>query len=150
VDVDNPQHALGFSLPDVIASVILTGKVPKIVDAFPIEPHAILPGVKPIRLRGEIEGNPRTQDLLKIASEQRKRFKPRTDISKSEKARLDKGLKVLANSTSYGIYGEMNRAESNAANSIINRRDSAKVASGSAGLGLGTTFNANAARAIFR
>src|SRR5439155_8064103 len=32
--------------------------------------------------------------------------------SKIETDRLDKALKVLANATSYGIYGEMNRHES--------------------------------------
>jgi hypothetical protein len=36
----------------------------------------------------------------------------RTDLSKADKARLDKALKVIANSASYGIYAEMNRQES--------------------------------------
>src|SRR5690242_12171643 len=36
---DNPKDALWFTLPDVIASVILTGKVPKIINAFRIDPH---------------------------------------------------------------------------------------------------------------
>ena len=34
------------------------------------------------------------------------------DISPTEKKRLDKALKVLANATSYGIYAEMHRQES--------------------------------------
>jgi hypothetical protein len=109
---DNSQHALWFSLPDVVASVIKTGKVPHIVDAFRIEPHGVLSGLKPIRLRGEIEVDPRNQDLFRVAIEQRKRLPHRTDISDSEKKRLDKALKVLANATSYGIYAEMNRQES--------------------------------------
>lgn len=109
---NNLLHGLWFSLPDVIASVILTGKVPKIIDAFRIVPRGILPGLKPIRLRGEIEVDPRNQDLFRVAIEQRKRLKSRTDISEAEKKRLDKALKVLANATSYGIYAEMNREES--------------------------------------
>jgi hypothetical protein len=111
-EANNPQHALWFSLPDVVASMILTGRVPKIVDAFRIEPHGVLPGLKPVRLRGEIEIDPRNQDLFKVAIEERQRLKRRNDIPESEKKRLDKALKVLANATSYGIYAEMNRQES--------------------------------------
>jgi hypothetical protein len=44
--------------------------------------------------------------------EERKRLSSRTDLSATEKRRLDKALKVLANATSYGIYAEMNRQES--------------------------------------
>jgi hypothetical protein len=50
--------------------------------------------------------------LFRVAIEQRKRLSHRTDLSDSEKKRLDKALKVLANATSYGIYAEMNRQES--------------------------------------
>jgi hypothetical protein len=118
-ETDNQQHALWFSLPDVIASVILTGKVPNIVDAFRIEPHGVLPGLKRLKLRGEIEVDPRNQDLFRVAIEQRKRLPHRTDISDSEKKRLDKALKVLANATSYGIYAEMNRQESEDAIEVL-------------------------------
>ncbi len=109
---DNPDDALWFSLPDVAASVLLTGKVPKIVDAFRIEPHGTLRGLRPTKLRGEIYVNPKTQDFFKVVIEQRKRLASRTDISKVEKERLDKAIKVLANATSYGIYAEMHRQES--------------------------------------
>lgn len=59
-----------------------------------------------------IKVDPRHQDLFKVVIEERKRLACRTDMPKSEKSRLDKALKVLANSTSYGIYAEMNRQES--------------------------------------
>lgn len=106
------KHALWFSLPDIAASVILTGRVPKIIDAFRIEPVGTLPGLKPVRLRGAIKVDPRKQDFFKMAIEERKRLAARTDIPESEKRRLDRALKVLANATSYGIYAEMNRQES--------------------------------------
>jgi hypothetical protein len=106
----NPTHALWFSLPDVIASVILTGRIPNIINAFRITADGTSPGLKPIRLRGTIEVDPRDRDFFKVAIEERKRLKSR-DIPDSEKDRLDKALKVLANSTSYGIYAEMNRQE---------------------------------------
>ncbi|WP_433973937.1 hypothetical protein [Tunturiibacter lichenicola] len=104
--------ALWFALPDVVASVILTGRVPKIVDAFRLKAKGKSKGLKPINLRKAIKVDPRNQDLFKVVIEERKRLDFGTDMSKSEKGRLDKALKVLANSTSYGIYAEMNRQES--------------------------------------
>ena len=53
------KDALWFSLPDVVASRILTGRIPKIVDAFRIEACGILPGLKPVKLRGDVEIDPR-------------------------------------------------------------------------------------------
>lgn len=107
------DSALWFALPDVVASVILTGRVPKIIDAFRIEPRGKLSSLKPTTLRGAIPIDPRRQDFFKTVIEQRKRTAANLDLSELEKKRLDKALKVLANSTSYGIYAEMNRGESN-------------------------------------
>jgi len=106
------SKALWFSLPDVAASVLLTGRIPKIVDAFQVKAHGILPRLDPVKLRGVIEIAPRSQDFFKIVIEERKRLSSRTDLSEIEKSRLDKALKVLANATSYGIYAEMSRQES--------------------------------------
>ena len=106
------DDALWFSLPDVIASVILTGRVPKILDAFRMEASAdTLDGLKPTKLGGQIDINPGEQDFFKTVIEERKRIASRDDISSEEKKRMDKALKVLANSTSYGIYGQMDPRE---------------------------------------
>lgn len=109
---DDHKNALWFSLPDVAASVILSGRVPKIVDAFRIEPLGVSKALKSIKLRSEINVNPRTQDFFKVVIEERKRLAARTHLSEAERERLDKTLKVLANATSYGIYAEMHRQES--------------------------------------
>jgi len=111
-DNDVSQHALWFTLPDVIASAILTSRMPTIVDAFRIESRGMLSGLKPIRLRGSIEVDPRKQDFFRVAIEERKRLGFQRGIPESEKRRLDKALKVLSNATGYGIYAEMNRQES--------------------------------------
>jgi len=103
---------LWFSLPDVVASVLLTGRIPTIIDAFRLEADGILPDLKPVRLRGEIEIDPRKHDFFRVVIEKRKALRSRTDLPKEEKERLDKALKVLANATSYGIYAEMNVPES--------------------------------------
>ena len=109
---DNPDDALWFSLPDVVASTLLHGRIPQIVDAFRIEPHGTLRNLKPTELRGAIPVDPKIQDFFKVVIEERKRLSRRSDLSEIERQRLDKALKVLANATSYGIYAEMNRQES--------------------------------------
>jgi hypothetical protein len=55
--------------------------------------------------------NPLTQDLFKTVIEQRKFLARRKGIADANSDRLDKSLKVLANATSYGIFAEMNRQE---------------------------------------
>jgi hypothetical protein len=109
---DPAQGALWFSLPDVIASIILTGRVPIIIDAFRLEARDIQPELKPVKLRGAIGVDPRTEDFFRVAIEERQRVKARKDSGEDERSRLDKALKVLANATSYGIYAEMIRQES--------------------------------------
>jgi hypothetical protein len=109
---ETTPQGLWFSLPDVIASVLLTGRIPEIIDAFCIEPKGVIPDLKQIRLRGKIEIDPARTDFFKAAIEERKGLSKHSDLSKAEKDRLDKALKVLANSASYGIYAEMNSQES--------------------------------------
>ncbi len=111
-DADDPKQGLWFSLPDVVASVLLTSKAPEIVDAFRIEAIGKLEGLRPTKLRGKIEVDPAQKDFFKVVIEERKSLPLRTDLSEVEKQRLDKALKVLANATSYGIYAEMHRLES--------------------------------------
>ena len=65
------NNALWFSIPDVIASVLQTGRIPTIVDAFRIEPRGTLMGLKPTKLRGSIDIDPTTQDFFKVVVEER-------------------------------------------------------------------------------
>src|SRR5487761_185268 len=109
---NNPDHALWFSLPVVVVSILLTGKIPEIVDAFRIEAHGILPDLKSVKLRRAVEVDPTTQDFFKVVIEERQRLSGRSDLSETENERLNLALKVLANAASYGIYAEMIRQES--------------------------------------
>jgi len=111
-DSNDPKQSLWFALPDVMASVIVTGRIPEIVDAFRIEPLGKLCPMERIKLRSTIEVDPAEEDFFKVVIEQRKGLGSRHDLSESESDRLDKALKVLANATSYGIYAEMHRLES--------------------------------------
>jgi hypothetical protein len=118
-DRNDSTQALWFSLPDVVASVLLTGRMPNIVDAFRIEARGQLKGLKSCKLRGVVNVKPRKQDFFRVVIEERKRLPKRTDISAIEKTRLDKALKVLANAASYGIYAEMHRQESDRKQKVI-------------------------------
>jgi hypothetical protein len=61
---------------DVVASVILTGKIPNIVDAFRIEPHGgTRTGLKTTKLYGQIEIDPVQHDFFKVVIEQRKVYR---------------------------------------------------------------------------
>lgn len=105
------SQGLWFSLPDVITSVLHTGKVPQIVDAFKLVASGKHPDLRSVLLGGDVPVNPRTHDLFRSVIEQRKSLSKRQDLRQEEKDRLDKALKVLANASSYGIYAEMNRQE---------------------------------------
>jgi hypothetical protein len=96
----------------VIASILLTGKIPEIKDAFRITATGPIKYLPATKLRGTIDVDPSKQDFFRVAIEERKRLSRRTDLSAEEKVRLDKALKVLANAASYGIYAEMHRLES--------------------------------------
>jgi hypothetical protein len=109
---DDPKNALWYSLPDVVVSILATGRVPQIVDAFRIEAHGTLSGLQPTKLRGQIEVDPRRQDFFKVVIEERKRLGSTSELPQIETSRIDKSLKVTANATGYGIYAEMNRQES--------------------------------------
>ncbi len=108
---DDPKDGLWFALPDLAASVLLTGRVPKIVEAFAIAPKGQLPGLRPITLRGTVPIDPRRDDFFRKVIEERKRLANNTALPDQERTRLDKALKVLANATSYGIFAEMIREE---------------------------------------
>jgi hypothetical protein len=105
------SEGLWYSLPDVAASMLLTGKVPKIIDAFTVVPEGKHSNLRTVLLGGEVPVDARTQDLFRTVIEQRKSFSKKKNVSREERDRLDKALKVFANASSYGIYAEMNRQE---------------------------------------
>jgi hypothetical protein len=109
---DDPKDGLWYGLPNLAASKILTGKTPRIVEAFYLEPNGMLDGLKEIKFLGRVSIDPRTQDFFRIVIEERKRLTLRTDLSDEERKLLDKALKTLASATSYGIFAQMDRRES--------------------------------------
>jgi hypothetical protein len=108
---DDPKDGLWFALPDLVASVMLTGRIPTIVEAFRIQPKGLRRTLRPIKLRGAVPIDPRSEDFFCKVIEERKRLASDAAMTQQERKRLDKALKVLANATSYGIFAEMIRDE---------------------------------------
>jgi len=94
------EKPVWFAGPDIVASIIRTGRVPHVLKAIRVVPHGRQPGMKPIMLRGVVEIDPRRQDFFKVLIEQRK-------ANESDKT-LKHALKVIANSTAYGAFVELN------------------------------------------
>jgi len=105
------DHILCYTLPDLVASKLICGRVPHIQRAVRFEPVGQLRSLRPVRLRGEIEVDPRRQDFFRAVIEERKRVVGDMELAPSDRKRLDGFLKVLGSSTSFGIFGEMVRQE---------------------------------------
>ena len=90
---------------------LLSGKVPRIIEAFAIEPARDARGdvrrlseLDEVKLLDSISVNPRIDDFFRKVIEERKRP---VRATKAEKKRRDKGLKVIAVASSYGILAQM-------------------------------------------
>lgn len=105
---------LWFTLADCIASELLTGKAPEIVEAISFSPGKAQSGLEPIDIAGNAQYHvdPNTTDFFKRVIELRQSIKRQMATAPdSERERLDTGqnaLKICANSTSYGIWVEVN------------------------------------------
>jgi hypothetical protein len=86
--------------PDLIASVLLSGWIPKIDKALCVVPKGKQRGLRPVRLRGAVLIDPRKEDFFTHVIEYRKQ-----NVSDEK---LQYFLKILANSTSYGTHLELN------------------------------------------
>jgi hypothetical protein len=93
------DRPLWFAGPDLIASIIRTGKVPQIVRAIRLVPHGKQAGMQSVNLRGMVKVDPYKDDLFCKIIEQR-------DLHQNDKA-IYYWLKILANSI-YGFFVELN------------------------------------------
>jgi hypothetical protein len=85
---DDAKQALWFSLPDIAASVLLTKRVPEIVNGFRLKVAGQLEGLTPTKLRGMIDVDPAREDSFRVVIEQRMALPMRTDLSDLERRRL--------------------------------------------------------------
>jgi hypothetical protein len=108
---------LWYTLADCIGSKLLTGGAPKIVKALSFEPRAMQSGLQPVNIAGDpaFRVDPRSVDFYKAIIELRATIKARLrNCADAERAALksqEQALKILANSTAYGIFVEENVEE---------------------------------------
>ncbi len=107
------ENPLWFTLADVIAAKLLGGKSPEILEAItfsPKEPQAELRAIS-IRGNSNCRVNPATDDFFKRLIDLRTSIKSGLKNSSALDAEAlnsdQQALKILANSTSYGIFVEM-------------------------------------------
>ncbi|WP_165960886.1 DNA polymerase [Actinocrispum wychmicini] len=93
---------LWYAIPDLVASKLLTGRTPNILEAIRFVPVGQQDELKKVALRGDTVIDPMGSDFFKWVIEQRARVR-------DTKPALAEFLKVLANSGSYGVFAEMVR-----------------------------------------
>lgn len=98
------KEPIWFAGPDIIASILLTGRVPRIEKAIRIVPHGKQAGLGSTSLRGIVRVDANEHSFFKHVIEQRAVQEPGSP--------LHYWLKILANSGSYGLFVELNPNES--------------------------------------
>lgn len=98
------ETPLWITLADALTSKVLTGKTPAILEAVTFEPGPRQDGLQPINLfgRSEYRIDPNTEDMFTRLVDMR-------DEAKANRDPLQQQIKIIANSTCYGIYVEVNR-----------------------------------------
>jgi len=109
------RFPMWFTLADCIASKLFTGRAPKIVSAIKFTARAVQDGLKPFKLVGDdnLVIDPASGDFFRELIVRRGQvqaaIKRETDTRKHELLEAQQMmLKLVANSTSYGIYAEQN------------------------------------------
>lgn len=104
------NQTMCYTFADVIVSKLLTGKCPKIIKAYTVKVGNPQNDLKSVKLKGEIPVNPVDCNFFKTVIEKRSEVKRQMKKNTPEKIKLDglqMFLKILANSTSYGIFIEL-------------------------------------------
>jgi hypothetical protein len=102
------REPMWFSIPDLVASKLLTGRTPRITRALRVVASGVSTGLHPVNLRGDVPVDPATVDFFRVVIEERQRVKP-SAATEPEADRTQGFLKVVANAGSYGIFAEMIR-----------------------------------------
>ena len=97
------NRPLWYSIEDVIASMLLTEKIPEIVDAITFYPEDIQDNLKDVDISGITIRS--SEDFIKRIIEERIKVKKSNN---PERDQIQLILKIIANATSYGIYIEEN------------------------------------------
>ncbi|AKB21873.1 hypothetical protein MSWH1_1602 [Methanosarcina sp. WH1] len=102
-----------YSLPDVIGSYLLTGKVPKIKEAVKFIPKGVQKGLRKSRILG-VDIDPSKDNIVQVLVEERQKIKEKSKKADKNDPELQhissraQAIKILVNALSYGIFIELN------------------------------------------
>lgn len=99
IETVSSKIPLWYSMADVIASKLYTGKMPKILEAHRFIPIGVQKNLKSINIHG-IEINPYKDDLFQKLVEYRQ-------VLKNAKDPRQQIIKIIVNAISYGIFVEI-------------------------------------------
>jgi hypothetical protein len=99
------KEPIWFAGPDIVQSILLTGKVPHIEKAIRVVPHGKQAELAETSLRGMVSIDANRDSLFKHVVEQR--------AANEANPALHYWLKILASSGSYGLFVELNPNECN-------------------------------------
>ena len=104
---------LWYMLPDLIASVILCDRVPKVRRAIRLRGVGTQAGLRPVLLRGHqpLDPTDKNTDPFVAMIQERKSLGRDGSLSEAERKRLDQFLKITANSAAYGILARFDRRD---------------------------------------
>jgi hypothetical protein len=113
------EGRLWYSLPDVIASVLLAsdvvgppqGEPPNVRRAIRLRPAGLQAGLRQVRLRGTRLVDPAREDPFVRMVEERHRTRSDPALSEEDRDRLNLFLKITTNAAAYGVLARFDRRE---------------------------------------
>jgi hypothetical protein len=102
---------LWYTLPDLVASTLLTGRAPKVITAIRLTAHGRLPGLRSWTMPGGRVLDPRVEAPWSAMIEHRHLIRHDDSLSVDELGRIGRFLKITANAGGYGIHAEYNRQD---------------------------------------
>lgn len=97
-----------YAGPDLVASSLLGKKPPRLKRAIRLVPKGKQEGLKEVLFSGTLPIDAAGSDFIKTLIEQRKRIQ-KGGLAREDRERIARALKLVANSTSYGIFAEINQ-----------------------------------------
>ncbi len=110
--LSTPRFPVHYAVADVLASKVLTSRMPRIRRATGYVAQGTQDGLRPVALRGEVSIDPCEGELFKQVVEARQRVRADHGIPELERHGRQRSLKLFSNSGSYGIFAEFNRKAS--------------------------------------
>lgn len=111
----NLSHPTWYTLSDVLASQLLGGQEPEIIEAFEVVPQGQIKTKELYMFNDLVCINPAQDDIFVTLINERTELKRLAKAGRNDTERLQRAqqaLKLLANSTSYGVNVEMHMEKS--------------------------------------